>query len=62
MATPEEVKELRAKIVQGVTIAKTEEDLEEVSELADDAVAAGWLTQREVDALWDDFVPDPTDY
>lgn len=53
--------EIVSSIIDRLQSAKTEEDLEEVNELADDAVAAGWLTQREVDALWDDFAPDLTD-
>ena len=57
MATPEEVKELQAKIVQGLWAAKTEEDLEAVNDLADAAVGAGWLTQEEVDAIWEEFEP-----
>ncbi|MBO5123409.1 MAG: hypothetical protein J6B99_09665 [Oscillospiraceae bacterium] len=62
MATPEEVKELQAKIMQVLMDAKTEEDLEAVNDLADDAVGAGWLTQEEVDALWEGFEPDLTNY
>ena len=62
MATPEEVKELQAKIVQGLMAAKTEEDLEAVNDLTDAAVGAGWLTQEEVDAIWEEFEPDLTNY
>ena len=47
----------RALIFNRLQNAKTEEDLEAVNDLADDAVAAGILTQEEVDALWDDFEP-----
>ena len=49
--------EARTLIFNGLQDAKTEEDLEAVNDLADDAVAAGILTQEEVDALWDDFAP-----
>ena len=47
----------QAKIINGLQDAKTEDDLEAVNDLADEAVAAGLLTQEEVDALWDDFAP-----
>lgn len=46
-----------ALIFNGLLNAKTEEDLEAVSDLADEAVIVGALTQEEVDALWDDFEP-----
>lgn len=49
--------ELRARIFNVLHDAKTEADLEAVSDLADEAVAAGVLTQDEVDELWDDFAP-----
>lgn len=49
--------EVRTLIFNGLLDAKTEEDLEAVNDLADDAVAAGLMTQEEVDALWDDFAP-----
>lgn len=49
--------ELRARIFNVLQDAKTEADLEAVSDLADEAVAAGVLTQDEVDELWDDFAP-----
>ena len=50
-------KELRSLILQMLMEAKTEEDLEAANDLADEAVAAGRMTQEEVDALWDDFAP-----
>jgi hypothetical protein len=46
-----------ALIFNGLLDAKTEEDLEAVADLADEAVLAGVLTQEEVDALWADFEP-----
>lgn len=56
--TPEE---WRSLLVQKLLTAKTEDDLEEVIDLADELVTAGILLQEEVDELWDDLGPDLTD-
>lgn len=55
----ETAKILRAKLLQGLFSAKTEADLEALSDMADHLVLAGVMTQREVDALWGDFAPSP---
>jgi hypothetical protein len=47
----------RTLIFNELLDAKTEEDLEDVADLAGEAVTAGVLTQEEVDAIWDDFEP-----
>ena len=52
--TPEE---WRSLLVQKLLAAKTEDDLEEANDLADELVTAGIVTQEEVDALWDDLAP-----
>lgn len=52
--TPEE---WRSLLVQKLLTAKTEDDLEEVSDLADELVTAGILLQEEFDELWDDLAP-----
>lgn len=60
-------RETRRKEVQSLVFlklinAKTEQDLEEAAELADEAVMAGLMTQEEVDALWDDIEPGLHEY
>lgn len=45
-------------MVQKLLTAKTEDDLEEVNDLADELVTAGIVAQEEMDALWDDLEPD----
>lgn len=54
-------KEWQSLLVQKLLAAKTEDDLEEANDLADELVTAGIVTQEEVDALWDDLEPDLTD-
>lgn len=51
-------KEWQSLLVQKLTAAKTEDDLEKANDLACELVEAGILTQEEVDALWDELEPD----
>lgn len=50
-------KEWKLLVFNAVIDAKTESDLEEAAELADEAVALRKLTRREVDEIFDDFEP-----
>lgn len=55
--TPQEWTSL---LVWKLMAARTEDDLMEANDLADELVIAGIVTQEEVDALWDDLEPDLT--
>ncbi len=46
-----------SEIISRLQNAKTEEELEAVNDLAEDAITAGILTQAKADRLWDDFAP-----
>jgi hypothetical protein len=48
---------MQTLVISALMDAKTEKDLEHASDLAEGAVAAGAMTQEEVEALWDDFEP-----
>lgn len=51
-------REWTSLLVQELLAARTENDLKEANNLADELVTAGIVTQEEVDALWDDLEPD----
>lgn len=58
--TRKDKNELRSMIVQKLMSAKTEADLESVSELVDDAVIMRVMTRKEANALFDELAPEVT--
>lgn len=42
--------------------SKTEEDLEQAADLADEAVLVGALTEKQVEDIWADLEPDIYNY
>ena len=50
-------KKIVSELINRLQDTKTEEDLEAASDLADEAVLMGALTNKNVVEIWDDFAP-----